>query len=210
MNIYVRAQSALTTCQPRRAGPVEEGVTRVAVGLILLALLLPAVAPAKQRTLTPPGDSSVSQYLETIPTAAGPSPPGGGNGHGSGALSGPARRRLLSHGAQGRLLATLVNTTAPSTGAPPSPASHRAATGAHRPGGGTTTTAAQRSGTHAAGGRTPLGNIAGESPASFILSAATGGDGGGGLGIFLPGLLLAAAIAAGAGLLGRRQRTHRV
>ena len=46
---------------------------RVAIALAIL-LALPAVAEASSRTLAPPGNSGVSQYVETVPTAGGGRP----------------------------------------------------------------------------------------------------------------------------------------
>ena len=65
------------------------------VGLALAILLAaPAWAQARVHTIAPPGNSGVSQYLETLPTAGGGQPtnsvhplagPVGGSGGSSGA-----------------------------------------------------------------------------------------------------------------------------
>jgi len=60
----------------------------LAVGL-LVVLLAPAAANSKSRTVAPPGNSGVDQYVEVIPTAQGGQPslsihPGGGGGGGGG------------------------------------------------------------------------------------------------------------------------------
>ena len=47
------------------------GLAIVGLGA-LAALVLPAGALAKRTTVAPPGNSGISQYLEVVPTAAGP------------------------------------------------------------------------------------------------------------------------------------------
>ena len=95
----------------RNIGPAIVGLGALA------ALVLPAGALAKRTTVAPPGNSGISQYLEVVPTAAGPSPPsvgggpvGGGQG---GVLTDLQRHRLDGSGPNGRTLVTVVDATAP-------------------------------------------------------------------------------------------------
>lgn len=215
-----RARSSGTDVSPGTHASYIPNVTRFVCTAVLCVLLLvpgSAVAAHHGATIAPPGDSATSQYLETVPAAGGARPPGTGatgasGAPGAGALSNSARQHLLAQGADGSLLAGLVAATAPpvsgagATAAggslPGEPGIVRAAPGAR------TGSAASRSGAgrHVAG-QDPLSAVTGQSPTSFILAAATGGDGGGGLGIFLPGLLLAAVIAAVVRVIsGRRPR----
>jgi hypothetical protein len=165
---------------------------RLLIGL-LLALAVPASALARQpvRTVAPPGNSGVSQYLETIPTAKGNRPsvsvvPGGGQGPGSSggssALSSSTQRALDQHGSAGRQAAALADATAPSV-APRTSNSH----GAKR--------AAVPSGASAA-------TVA---PPAAVLKAVTGSSAHGGLGALLPVLLTVIALGGGALALRRRR-----
>lgn len=135
--------------------------------LCALALAGPAVAAAQQRN-TPPGNSSVDQYSESIPGATGEHwiPPGGFlPGHGGRATRSALARRLEAQGPAGRLAAR--------TG-PPRPAAGAASSGF--------------------GARSPL------SEAMRVLS----GQDGDGLGLLLPLLMAASAIAVA--LLFARRR----
>jgi hypothetical protein len=179
-------------------------MTRVLTTLLLLALVLPAGADARRRTLAPPGNSAVSEYLETIPTDAGQTPPTRptppppppahspssgqspvpSQGDQGGALTTGQSRRLDRLGADGRTLAALVNATSP-------PVARGAA------------------GTSGAAGGSPRGltDVGTSSPFSSILAAATGRDGGGGLGPLLPMLMLAGVVAVCVRILRRRRES---
>jgi hypothetical protein len=174
-------------------------VTRTLAALLTATLALPATAAAvahQHATLAPPGNSAVSQYLETVPNSMGSSPPGAGGSH-TGALAPGTRHGLDRLGSDGRTLAAVVDATTPpaavTASASPSirarvaPAPSAVVSGAPKP------------------LPQPLSGDGAPSPVSSVLAAATGRDGGGGLGIFLPGLMLAGVLALIARVVLRRR-----
>ncbi len=189
--------------------------------LIAVTVLLPAPAGAKPRAvLAPPGDSAVSQYVEDVPTDSGATPtPHLGTAQ-SGALTSGQGRSLDRLGPDGRLLLAVVEATSPPTvGASPAGRNEitagsgrgSKAVGGTEPGGagtdGAVTDGAVTDGR--TGGRAADSTLAGvltgadaRSPASLILGAAGGS---GGLGILLPAIMLAIALAAFRWALRRRR-----
>ena len=164
-------------------------MARLTTTLALIVLLLPAAASARLRTIAPPGDSAVSQYVESVPTAKGKSPTSS-LGDQPGALTPSQSQALDRAGPDGRTLAAVVDATSP-------PAS-----GAHRSG------SHEASSGSGAGGTFPSGAISGKgarSPVSSVLAAATGS--GGGMGLLLPVLMAAAALGVAVLALLRRRRT---
>jgi hypothetical protein len=182
------------------------------IGLVLAILLAtPAWAQARVHTIAPPGNSGVSQYLETIPTAGGGQPtntvhpraggvgaggsggPGstGGNG-GSGAVVNIApstQRALAKKGPDGVAAAALAQATAP-RGASSRRASSHTSAGA------------------AAAFSVPAASTGdGSSPTSSVFKALTGSTGGGGAGPLLPIVLIGSVLAAAGLGLSRRRRT---
>jgi len=158
-------------------------VTRPLTAL-LLALLLPAPASAARQShapLAPPGNSAVTEYLETVPNAMGQSPPRPG-APASGALSARRRAALVRLGADGRALAAVVDATA----APAVPG------------------AAGGRGSHVRVSPAALSGAGVPSRAAALLAAAAGRDGGGGLGPALPALMAAGLLATLARALRRR------
>jgi len=144
-------------------------VTRpLTVLLLALVLLAPATAARGDATLAPPGNSAVTEYLETVPNAMGQSPPRPG-APASGALSASRRAALVRLGADGRALAAVVDATA-------APAVPRAA-GGH--------------GSHVRVSPAALSGAGVPSRAAALLAAAAGRDSGGGLGPALPALMAA-------------------
>jgi hypothetical protein len=165
-----------------------KSILRTLIPVTIVALGLPGAAGAHgYRTIAPPGDSAVSQYVEVVPTDAGGSPAGFGAPQ-TGALTPAVRRTLAGAGQPGQTLAAIVEATAP----PPA----RRGTG--------------KSGQTGASAGIPGGSIAGLSakgaPSSeaLVASAVTGG-GNGGLGVFLPGIMLAGVVAVIARLVFRRR-----
>ena len=74
-------------------------VMRLVLVTLVLALGASVPAEARNQTIAPPGNSGVSQYLESVPTASGSRPtntiqPGGGGSHRSGGSAHRAARRL--------------------------------------------------------------------------------------------------------------------
>lgn len=166
----------------------------------IVALVFPSGAWARGRaTVAPPGASGITQYLEVVPTAAGPTPPGGGGSGGarSAVLTDAQRHRLDGLGPDGRTLAAVVDATAPQQAGPV------AATETASPLG---QTEAPEDGSGPPG-RLVLAPGSGGSPASLILDA-VGGRGGGGLGTFLPAFMLASAVAFAGAYAVRRRRPH--
>lgn len=178
--------------------------TLMRIVVICVAIALAAAVPAQARvgTIAPPGSSGISQYDETIPTAAGSRPtktvhPGVGS-HGSGgagsaggisarggAVPPATQRALAASGPGGAAAAALARATAPS-----------GSRGASTAGRGTEpSTSAVSTGT-------------GSAPISTLLRAVTGSTSSGGNGAVLP-LIFLGTLLVGAGLaLRRRRRTH--
>jgi hypothetical protein len=164
---------------------------RRATLLIFASLMLAVPAPALAASIAPPGKSGANQYFETVPSAAGnAAPPQGGNslsgrGNGTSALNslghGRSGAAALSHlGKSGQAAAALAAATAPT----PAPG----VSGARKHGRGRTS-----------GGLSPaqiqsLSAPSGGSTAS-ALADLLGGSDLGGLGLWLPLLLLAALLA---------------
>jgi hypothetical protein len=170
---------------------------------LLLALALPASAPAKNRTYAPPGNSGVNQYVESVPTAGGKKPAnsvhagggsGGGGGGSSSSIPASTQQQFARQGAAGRAAIALAQATAPSGG------SASARTGRHgsgRSGNGATTGSASP-------GTAPR-TAAGFSPVSSLLKTFTGSTAGG-LGALLPIILVVSAVGAMAMAIFRRRR----
>jgi hypothetical protein len=176
-------------------------VKRLLIGAVVAGWLIwcgaALAAQHGRQTLAPPGNSGVSQYLETVPTDSGQAPPKSGSPGGALPKSG---QQALSHlGSGGRLLGAVVSQTSqtpPAASAPPAAAhpSHRTHP-AHR--------IAPAPTQPAAGPDDPLpGAGHGSSPISTVLSASTGA--GSGLGWLVPAIVISAALAAVLGVLRRR------
>lgn len=161
-----------------------------AVGVaVLIALLLSAEASAQAAAVAPPGNSSVSQYLETIPTAAGgrptaSAPPLGGPS--SARLSPSVQHAFAREGPIGRKTEAVVSATAP-------PIGHR-----HGESAGAAGVPPQPPSAGAGG--------SGDPPASTLAKALTGSSATGGLGVLLPVILILIAISGGVLALLRRRR----
>lgn len=183
-----------------------------AVGvMLLLGAALPTGAAAKNQRF-PSGNSGISQYLETIPTAGGGTPSGGGKSHhghgsGSGAVPEPTDRAMSNSGSTGEQAAAFANSTAPA------PAGTGRGTGS-----GGSASSGTRSGSSRGPGRAGLAGSAlsgasagstgssGNSPIKSVLAAFGGGSSGGGLGAWLPVLLVAILLGGGAIALRARHR----
>jgi hypothetical protein len=183
---------------------------RFALALIAV-LALPASAAARggTHTIAPPGNSGVSQYVETVPTAHGGQPttsvhgrgsahPGGSGGGsggagGAGAISPSTERRIAAQGATGAAAAAFIQATAPS--------GTHAAANADKAG----TNAGTSNGVGASGA--PLSQGEGASPASAVFHALTGSAASGGLGsVLLPIILVASLVVVSALAIVRRRR----
>jgi hypothetical protein len=140
-----------------------------------------AQAQAPQ-TNAPPGNSAVDEYLETVPGATGntrPRKPAQGT-KGSGVLSAAERARLERLGPDGKTLADAVEATAPAQAPRKS---------------------AAESSTKA------VDESAGRSPGRELLDAVGGDDGGDGMGLVLPAIMIAALLAAITFVLLRRRES---
>jgi hypothetical protein len=145
--------------------------------LIALALLVPAAAAAQEsRVNAPPGNSAIDEYLETVPDVSGngiPRPrPEDDDG---GPLTAAQRDRLERLGADGRTLATIVESTSPAR-------------------------KKQRAKPPTAVVAPP--DAKGRSPVDAVLGAA---EGDGGMGLLLPAILLLSLVGVIALALLRRR-----
>lgn len=159
--------------------------------VVCLLVLLPSAAWSQApQTNAPPGNSAIDEYLETVPGATGnrPSRPAGGDrattaDGGRPVTLAPAElARLKRLGPDGKAVADVVDATAPESAAP-----------------------------KASGGAAPAqpptaGDGGGRSTLSAVFSAVAGQDGGGGMGMALPAILLG-TLAGAVGLALMRRRT---
>jgi hypothetical protein len=177
---------------------------RVVLALAIL-LVVPAWAQARVHTVAPPGNSSVGQYLETVPTAGGGQPTNTVHPHTGGAVSGRSggggptggntgagasvtvppstRRALAAQGPTGAAAAALAQATAPAQSAPH--ASH---------------------GDQTSPPPSATSSRDGLSPAVSVFKAFTGSTSKGGLGPLLPIVLIGSVLAGAVLALVRRRR----
>ena len=152
-------------------------MTRAITALVVLALALPALAHAQApQTNAPPGNSAVDEYLETVPGATGNTRPRAPAQAGAGAS-------VLSAAERARLerLGPDGKTLADAVEA---------------------TAPATKQSTSA---KPDVLESTGRSPARELLDAVGGNDDGGGMGLVLPGILIAALLAAITLVLLRRR-----
>jgi hypothetical protein len=145
------------------------------VALVLLAALPAAAAAQTPQTNAPPGNSAIDEYLETVPGATGNQRPRT-PGTGDGAGS------VLSPAERAR------RETLGPAGKALADAVDATAPPAAKP-----------------GEKIDSGSVEGRSPFSAVLEAVTGSDGGGGMGIVLPLILLASLLGVIALVLLRRR-----
>jgi hypothetical protein len=188
---------------------------------VLSVLVVPASAAAKGGTTTiaPPGNSGVSQYVETVPTAHGGQPTssvhnhsGGsgnarGNGGGPGGSSGGSSGTSSGSGGSG---SGAVGSGSGSSQGSALPSSTQRALAAHGANGraaaavlGATAPAVAMQ--HTSRAVVPVAPAG--SPASAVFKALTGSSTNGGLGAILPIILVASLLALTAFAIGRRRRT---
>lgn len=148
----------------------------VALVLVLAVFALPAGAAAPAaQTNAPPGNSAIDEYLETVPGATGDQRPGTPGPAGSGSGGGLTPAQRAKLERLGPDGKALAN--AVDATAPPS----------------ATKTSQQ------------IDSENGRSPISAVLDAATGSDGGGGMGVVLPIILLASLLGVIALVVLRRR-----
>jgi hypothetical protein len=155
----------------------------VAVLVLPAPIAIAATHPPKQ--IAPPGNPAVTEYLEDVPNAMGSAPPGSSSKP-SHTLS-PSQRRHLDHlGSKGKLLAAVVNETAPPV------VEQQTAKPVARPRAGRSVTAAAPPSDRSrrVGVSLPIRKAGrGGSSVLAVLGAATGQGGGGGSGLLLPPLM---------------------
>ena len=161
--------------------------------LVCLAAAVPAAALAhRPATIAPPGDSAITQYVEDIPTAQGPTPTQPGHGGARAALPAGLTGRSARGGAVTRDLAASVAATAPvANGGVTRSRAH-----GHGPrvaGHGGTAEAGSPANRQSNAAGPALSPAAVQSPGSLLADAAIGG---GGLGILLGLVLLASLVGA--------------
>ena len=146
--------------------------------LLTVAFLLVAAPARAQQTLAPPGNAGAEQYLETVPGASGNQTvkPDGSKPNGS-VLPSRVRKQLESRGPDGKQLEALVDATA-----------------AEQPSSG-----APQAGAPQAGERGP-------SAIDSVKRSLTEGGDSDGMGLLLPGLLVASTLLLGAAALQRHRR----
>lgn len=176
------------------AGLVAAGIT-----VALLAAASPpsrSCAPSHPKrgvkidTLIPPGNSSVSEYVENVPTARGGCPSVGlGAATGARLLRPSTKRALRAQGPDGAATVTLVRATNGASGIPGLPAA-----------GGNSAPRRRNSSATASGATT--------SPLGALADAIGGSSGGQGLGALFPIVLIVCLLGAGM-LVFVRQRRRR-
>jgi hypothetical protein len=147
--------------------------------LVVVGLGLTAPLSTAQETNAPPGNSGVSQYLETIPAADGNRP--AGKGTNSSALPVQTLSRLKAAGRDGQVVAQIVASSAPASKrdqSAPNPSS--------RPNSASASSARSL-------------------PTTLAVPSLTG-SAGGGMGILLPALLILTLVGAVVFALSRRRR----
>jgi hypothetical protein len=161
------------------------------VAALVAALVVPATATAAKPVhyLAPPGNSAVSQYLEVVPTASG-SAPAPGSGPAGGTPAATPTSSLDHYGSTGKILAGVVAATAPeAASAPPTRAGRR-----HTAAPVASSGSGRGPGTGAGAGPDVVPSSGAGSPVSAVLAAGTGRVDGGGLGVGLPIVMIAALV----------------
>lgn len=185
---------------------------RSALAALVGVALLTAPAPAAAEYLIPPGNSAATQYTEAIPTAGGRrdaerDDARGGKKRAPREVLGPrTTRELNAEGPAGRAVAEFAAETAPETSSQDGGEGSGAATGGGNGGGGGGTGSNDRGGATGGGGLGAVGTSG--SGLGEVIAQATGTSSSGGLGLFLP--LLIVATLAWAGWFALRHRRDRV
>lgn len=154
-------------------------MTRALVLILALCLALPAAAVAAKapQTNAPPGNAGIDEYLETVPGASGNHRPTPPGQQGGGGGLTPSQRAKLDR--LGPDGRTLANAVDSTSSSATTPKKTQiTATGSD-----------------------------GRSPLAELLNTITGSDGGSGMGVLLPGILVAALLAAIVAVLLRRRAT---
>jgi len=187
---------------------------RTAIGPILAAIALatPATAFGAEEGVVPPDNSAVNQYTETFPTAGGDKDTDkSGKRNASKTLGRDNARQLAQQGKEGRAVAEVAAETAPADTGPrsePDTAGAGAGGGSSGDDGSSGGTAGGSSGgkpAKAAGAAGGAKEADGSSGLGEVLSQASGSSDSGGMGLWLPLLILAVLVASIAYLLHQRR-----
>lgn len=177
----------------------------VAIAAISAALALAPAAAAAPIVLDPPGKAGANQYFETIPTSNGnAAPPSGGTATKPPTIdaSGPGKsalHQLQKLGADGQAAANFAEASAP----PASP------TGSHgQRGAGSSSANRDGSGNSDGSGTNPAAAAASATGGSAFsgIFHVLGGSDAGGIGVFLPILLIGSLVSAIVAAGWRRRR----
>lgn len=210
----------------RRTDDLTSLRARIPILLAVASGLLVAAPAAAEEPVVPPGNSAVNQYTEAFPTAHGEKDAherDRGNRSPKKVIGKRNTEKLRQHGPEGEAVAELTAETAPTTAAdrqstaggdesgestrseaaaPPQSGGGGGGNGAGGGGNG-------GGGSQAGGGSAPAQIVVvepdGSSGLSEVVSRATGSSSGGGMGIFLP-LLILAALCWGVAYLARSRR----
>ena len=148
--------------------------------LLLTLLALAGATPAAAQTtkVAPPGNSGVNEYLETVPTAGGGEPSSTHGSGGGASLPASVRSALAKQGPDGRAALSTAEAGAPGAG----------------------------KGGHAPAKLSPqdVHEPSGQNLPSAIAHALGGSDSGG-MGIWLPILLIGSALAIAAAAVAKRR-----
>lgn len=165
------------------------------LAVLAAACLIAAPAAHAQSGVTPPGNSALEQYLETVPSAGGSKVPGGGEGGSRTNVPAAVARQLEQAGADGQKVRELLETTATQEAVDKA---------AKRKPSSSSSSSSSSSGSSSSGG-TPAVSGSGSAPTA-VVKALTGDDAGGGFGVALPIFLLLSA-AFGIGFVVLRGRS---
>jgi hypothetical protein len=213
----------------RRTDDLTSLRARIPILLAVASGLLVAAPAGAEEPVVPPGNSAVNQYTEAFPTAHGDKDAherDRGNRSPKKVIGKRNTEKLRQQGPEGEAVAQLTAETAPTTTADrqrpveSDESGEATQTGAAAPtqsgggeGGGPTGAGGGGNGAETqaggGGGSSPTQIVVaepdGSSGLSEVISRATGSSSGGGMGIFLP-LLILAALCWGAAYLARSRR----
>lgn len=190
---------------------------RTRLTFAFLAALAVAASPslATAQSVVPPGNSAVTQYTETVPTAGGEASTGKGKRSPAKVLGADKAKQLEAQGPQGQEAATVAAATAPVVSSPPESAAGDGHS--HRGGGAKPAKKAREDGLsgHPHRRATPrepvaaglkLSDASGSSGLGEVLGGAVGSSSSGQSGLLLPLVVLVTVVWAFV-YLWRKRRT---
>ncbi|HEY5053719.1 MAG TPA: hypothetical protein VII45_09955 [Solirubrobacterales bacterium] len=192
--------------------------TRLILGLLAASAVALSPSLAVAQSVVPPGNSAVTQYTETVPTAGGEASAGKGKRSPAKVLGTDKAKQLEAQGPQGQEAATVAAATAPVVISAPesAPAGHSHAEGA-KPrdknknktagGGSIENPRATSPSAGSVGGGPRLAESNGSSGLGEVVGQAVGSSSSGQSGLLLPLVVLATVFWAFAYLRRRKRRT---